>query len=49
MVSTSHPNAKFYFERDIKCVQTYFTRNYGMLFEGIPILEDDIDKQCDMD
>lgn len=24
MISTSHPNAKFYFERDIKCIQTYF-------------------------
>jgi|TARA_B110000285_G_C15008311_1_gene555069 RIO kinase 2 len=36
MVSTSHANAKFYFERDVVCVQTYFTKHYGMLFEGIP-------------
>ena len=36
MVSTSHPNAKYYFERDVRCVQTYFTKHYGLLFEGIP-------------
>lgn len=30
MTSTSHPNAKYYFERDVKCIQNYFTKNYGM-------------------
>jgi RIO kinase 2 len=49
MVSTSHPNAKYYFERDVRCVQTYFTKHYGLLFGGIPQLEDDIAKTCDMD
>lgn len=32
MVSTSHENAKFYFERDIRCVQRYFEKNYGLQF-----------------
>ena len=36
MVSTSHLNGKYYFERDCQCIQTYFTRNYGMVFEGLP-------------
>lgn len=29
MVSTSHPEARFYFERDIKCVATFFARRFG--------------------
>lgn len=32
MVSTSHPNAQMYFERDIECVRTFFRKQFG--FEG---------------
>jgi RIO kinase 2 len=49
MVSTSHPNAKYYFERDVACIQRYFAKNYGMTFEGIPILETDVDRTVDLD
>ena len=49
MTSTSHPNAKFYFERDVKCIQTYFAKNYGLTFEGMPELDTDVDKTIDLD
>ena len=39
MTSTSHPNAQFYFERDVKCLQEFFNKKFGLKFEGIPILE----------
>lgn len=29
MVSTNHPEARFYFERDVKCVATFFARRFG--------------------
>ena len=29
MVSSSHPNAKFYLNRDIECVKIFFNRRYG--------------------
>ena len=49
MTSTSHVNADFYFNRDVDCVQRYFIKNYGMVFDGKPILEQDITKEADMD
>lgn len=39
MTSTSHPQAQQYFERDVKCLQDYFLRRFGLIFEGMPILE----------
>ncbi|EPY53793.1 atypical/RIO/RIO2 protein kinase [Schizosaccharomyces cryophilus OY26] len=32
MVSTSHPDAKFYFERDLQCIVDYFQKHF--LYEG---------------
>jgi len=49
MVSTSHPNGKFYFERDVRCIQRYFEKNYGMVFDGIPQLDTDVEKNVDLD
>lgn len=49
MVSTTHLNAQFYFERDVKCIQTFFSRRFGLMFEGVPILETDIQKTVDLD
>jgi len=49
MVSTSHPNAQFYFGRDVECIQRYFTKKHKLHFEGVPILENDIDKKLDLD
>ena len=39
MTSTNHPHAQFFFERDVKCLQDFFMRRFGLKFEGIPILE----------
>ena len=49
MTSTSHPNAQYYFERDVKCLQAFFNRRFGLVFEGVPRLEGDIDKREDLD
>ena len=29
MVSTNHPNAEFYFNRDVECIRTFFKRRFG--------------------
>jgi RIO kinase 2 len=49
MVSTSHENAQFYFARDVKCIQVYFSKHYGLVFDGIPQLESDITREIDLD
>jgi RIO kinase 2 len=49
MVSTSHPNAQFYFGRDVECIQRYFTKKHKLHFEGVPILENDIERKLDLD
>jgi RIO kinase 2 len=49
MTSTTHLNAQFYFERDVRCVQSYFTKRFGLQFEGVPILETDVVRTCDLD
>ena len=49
MVSTSHFNAQFYFARDVKCIQTFFTKRFKLLFEGVPILETDVERKQDLD
>ena len=49
MVSTSHPNAEYYFHRDVQCVQVYFSKHYGLKFDGMPTLEVDIDRTVDLD
>ena len=49
MTSTTHPNAQFYFERDVKCIQTFFTKRFGLTFEGMPMLDTDVERTCDLD
>ena len=49
MTSTSHLNAKFYFDRDVQCVQRYFTKRFGLQFEGGPVLETDVQTKVDLD
>ena len=29
MVSTSHANAEYYFNRDVECIRTFFKRRFG--------------------
>lgn len=48
MMSTSHPNAEFFFERDVNCVRELFRRKFGYESEDYPTFkdltrEDDID------
>jgi RIO kinase 2 len=49
MTSTKHPNAQYYFQRDVVCVQDFFAKRFGLHFEGVPILACDIDKADDLD
>ena len=49
MVSTSHENAQFYFARDVRCIQRFFTKRFRLHFEGIPVLESDVERKVDLD
>lgn len=49
MVSTSHANAQFYFGRDVKCIQRFFNKRFRFTFEGVPVLETDVDRKIDLD
>ena len=49
MVSTSHPNAQFYFGRDVECIQRFFTKKFKLTFAGVPILEADVERKLDLD
>lgn len=40
MVSTSHPNAEVYFERDVRCVREFFKRRFGFESSLYPALRD---------
>jgi RIO kinase 2 len=44
MVSTSHINAEYYFNRDVNCVRSFFKRRYGFVAEEWPRLGTDIDR-----
>mmetsp|Transcript_1000 Transcript_1000/g.2762 ORF Transcript_1000/g.2762 Transcript_1000/m.2762 type:complete len:598 (-) Transcript_1000:423-2216(-) len=41
MVSTSHINAKYYFDRDVNCVATFFRRRFGFCAAALPVFEQD--------
>ena len=49
MTSTSHPNAQFYFQRDVECIQRFFTKRFRLAFEGVPVLENDVERKMDLD
>ena len=38
MISTNHPNAEYYFDRDVECVRTFFKRRFGFAVEWVPTL-----------
>lgn len=40
MVSTTHENAEFYFDRDVQCVRTYFERRYNFIADFYPKFSD---------
>ncbi|XP_036454793.1 serine/threonine-protein kinase RIO2 [Colossoma macropomum] len=48
MVSTSHPNAEWYFDRDVKCVRDFFIKRFNYESELYPTFKD-IRKACSLD
>ncbi|KAI5088404.1 serine/threonine-protein kinase RIO2 [Silurus meridionalis] len=48
MVSTSHPNAQWYFDRDVKCIRDFFIKRFNYESELYPTFED-IRKSCSLD
>ncbi|XP_075037413.1 serine/threonine-protein kinase RIO2 [Mixophyes fleayi] len=48
MVSTSHSNAEWYFDRDVKCVRDFFLRRFNYESELFPTFRD-IQKECSLD
>ncbi|KAJ2460359.1 Serine/threonine-protein kinase rio2 [Coemansia sp. RSA 2424] len=49
MVSTSHANAEFYFNRDVDCIRTFFKRRYGYESVLYPKFALDGNKEFDLD
>ncbi|XP_045618945.1 uncharacterized protein [Procambarus clarkii] len=49
MVSTTHENAKMYFDRDVRCVQEFFKRRFGYESELCPNFEEDIQREYNLD
>merc|ERR1712176_1713589 len=40
MISTSHENAQYYFDRDVECVRTWFKKRYDFDSDDRPYLSD---------
>uniref|UniRef100_A0A8D3C4Z5 Serine/threonine-protein kinase RIO2 n=1 Tax=Scophthalmus maximus TaxID=52904 RepID=A0A8D3C4Z5_SCOMX len=48
MVSTSHANAEWYFDRDVKCIRDFFAKRYNYESELFPTFKD-IRRSCSLD
>uniref|UniRef100_A0A8C4Q3J3 non-specific serine/threonine protein kinase n=1 Tax=Eptatretus burgeri TaxID=7764 RepID=A0A8C4Q3J3_EPTBU len=48
MVSTSHENAEWYFDRDVKCVQDFFLKRFGFENDEAPVFAK-IKRETDLD
>uniref|UniRef100_A0A0B8RW90 Serine/threonine-protein kinase RIO2 n=1 Tax=Philothamnus irregularis TaxID=1899461 RepID=A0A0B8RW90_9SAUR len=48
MVSTSHPNAEWYFDRDVKCIRDFFMKRFTYESELYPTFKD-VRKECSLD
>lgn len=48
MVSTSHANAEWYFDRDVKCIREFFLKRFNYESELYPTFKD-IEKECSLD
>ncbi|XP_034073093.1 LOW QUALITY PROTEIN: serine/threonine-protein kinase RIO2 [Gymnodraco acuticeps] len=48
MVSTSHLNAEWYFDRDVKCIRDFFARRYNYESELYPTFKD-VKRSCSLD
>ena len=49
MISIDHPEANYFFNRDVDCIQTYFDRKYNLQFEDKPKLSEDIERVAEID
>ncbi|RUS19656.1 hypothetical protein BC937DRAFT_87146 [Endogone sp. FLAS-F59071] len=49
MVSTSHANAEFYFNRDVECIRVFFRRRFGYESVLYPKFALDADREFDLD
>jgi len=49
MISINHPDAVFFFDRDIECIHKYFDRKYALQFDERPRLETDIERKAEID
>ncbi|KAM6965185.1 serine/threonine-protein kinase RIO2 [Aplochiton taeniatus] len=48
MVSTTHLNAEWYFDRDVKCIRDFFAKRYNYESELYPTFKD-ISRSCSLD
>ncbi|KAI7852239.1 RIO1 family-domain-containing protein [Circinella umbellata] len=49
MVSTSHANAEYYFNRDVECIRTFFRRRFGYESALYPKFKLDVNREFDLD
>ncbi|KAI8143595.1 RIO1 family-domain-containing protein [Fennellomyces sp. T-0311] len=49
MVSTSHVNAEYYFNRDVECIRTFFRRRFGYESVLYPKFKLDTNREFDLD
>lgn len=49
MVSTNHPNAKWYFDRDVTCIRDFFRRKYHFESEEWPEFDTDVNREGYLD
>ncbi|KAI9297683.1 RIO1-domain-containing protein [Neoconidiobolus thromboides FSU 785] len=49
MVSTSHPNAEYYFNRDVQCIRDYFRKRFNYESYLYPKFNKDIEKKFNLD
>ncbi|KAI9486333.1 MAG: RIO1 family-domain-containing protein [Benjaminiella poitrasii] len=49
MVSTSHINAEYYFNRDVECIRTFFRRRFGYESVLYPRFTQDVNREFSLD
>ncbi|KAI9303904.1 RIO1 family-domain-containing protein [Cunninghamella echinulata] len=49
MVSISHPDAEYYFNRDVECIRTFFRRRFAYESKLFPRLNVDVNRQYSLD
>jgi RIO kinase 2 len=49
MISIDHPDANFFFNRDVECIQKYFGKKCELVFPEKPTLSTDVERKGDID